>query len=98
MSEQHIADMKRCSKCQAVYYCSRQCQEWDWRVGGHRLYCKKVLDGNPSGAPINLAAASGAVGAGISGTGATASNGVTAGITATLSAGTAPGGTIKELN
>lgn len=42
-SEHHVTDMKRCSKCQSVYYCTRQCQEWDWRVGGHRAYCKKAL-------------------------------------------------------
>jgi hypothetical protein len=33
------SSMKRCSKCQKVYYCSRQCQEWDWRVGGHKRVC-----------------------------------------------------------
>jgi hypothetical protein len=31
--------MKRCSKCHKVYYCSRQCQEWDWRNGGHKQLC-----------------------------------------------------------
>jgi MYND finger len=34
------SQMKRCSKCQKVYYCSRQCQEWDWRHGGHKQTCK----------------------------------------------------------
>jgi MYND finger len=34
------SQMKRCSKCQKVYYCSRQCQEWDWRHGGHKKACK----------------------------------------------------------
>ena len=39
--------MKRCSKCQKVYYCSRQCQEWDWRHGGHKRVCRPdILDGN----------------------------------------------------
>ncbi|KAL7555839.1 hypothetical protein ACA910_017342 [Epithemia clementina (nom. ined.)] len=33
--------MKRCSQCQKVYYCSRQCQEWDWRHGGHKQMCFK---------------------------------------------------------
>jgi hypothetical protein len=32
--------MKRCQHCRAVVYCSKQCQEWDWRVGGHRDVCK----------------------------------------------------------
>jgi len=41
LEEQHVTEgMKRCSKCQKVYYCSRQCQEWDWRVGGHKQVCK----------------------------------------------------------
>uniref|UniRef100_A0A7S3L4T4 MYND-type domain-containing protein n=1 Tax=Amphora coffeiformis TaxID=265554 RepID=A0A7S3L4T4_9STRA len=40
--------MKRCSKCQKIYYCSRQCQEWDWRHGGHSGRCcpESILDGN----------------------------------------------------
>jgi MYND finger len=31
--------LKRCQQCRSVSYCSRQCQEWDWRVGGHRSSC-----------------------------------------------------------
>jgi len=44
MSERLVSDhsMKRCAKCHAVYYCSRQCQEWDWRFGGHKMQCKKA--------------------------------------------------------
>ena len=30
---------KRCQQCQVVSYCGKQCQEWDWRVGGHRQVC-----------------------------------------------------------
>ena len=33
--------MKQCSQCQKVVYCSRQCQEWDWRIGGHKQSCQK---------------------------------------------------------
>jgi MYND finger len=33
------SSMKRCIQCHSVSYCSRQCQEWDWRVGGHRDAC-----------------------------------------------------------
>lgn len=46
MSEEHVKDhaMKRCSKCQSVFYCSRQCQDWDWRVGGHKQNCKKMAE------------------------------------------------------
>lgn len=51
MNEHLVSDtMKRCSKCQAVYYCSRQCQEWDWRVGGHKQSCKKIVPENGSAA------------------------------------------------
>jgi hypothetical protein len=42
MKQEHDAGddgMKRCSKCQSVYYCSRQCQEWDWKIGGHKTEC-----------------------------------------------------------
>lgn len=44
MSEEFVTDnvMKRCSKCHKVYYCSRQCQEWDWRSGNHKQNCKTV--------------------------------------------------------
>jgi len=44
--------MKRCSKCQSVYYCSRQCQEWDWRIGGHKTQCN--ADGKKSEAPASV--------------------------------------------
>lgn len=37
-----ISNMKRCQQCQSVSYCSRRCQEWDWKVGGHRETCKPV--------------------------------------------------------
>lgn len=40
--EHNTDGMKRCSKCHLVYYCSRQCQEWDWRIGGHKAQCKKA--------------------------------------------------------
>lgn len=44
LEEHHVVaseGMKRCSQCQKVFYCSRQCQEWDWRVGGHKQICKE---------------------------------------------------------
>lgn len=31
--------LKRCVACQSFYYCDRNCQEVDWRVGGHRAAC-----------------------------------------------------------
>ncbi|KAJ7513053.1 hypothetical protein B0H11DRAFT_2268030 [Mycena galericulata] len=30
---------RRCSGCQAFYYCSQRCQMDDWRSGGHRKVC-----------------------------------------------------------
>ena len=39
--------MKRCQQCHSVCYCSRRCQEWDWRIGGHRESCKPVSS-NPN--------------------------------------------------
>jgi MYND finger len=41
--------IKRCIQCQTVAYCSRQCQEWDWRVGGHREVCKALNGGSGEG-------------------------------------------------
>jgi ankyrin repeat protein len=32
--------MRRCSKCKSVRYCSRECQQSDWKQ--HKLQCKKV--------------------------------------------------------
>lgn len=40
--------IKRCIQCQTVTYCSRQCQEWDWRVGGHRDVCRALNGGKSS--------------------------------------------------
>ena len=35
------AAIKRCSGCQAVYYCSRDCQGAHWKTG-HKTKCKKM--------------------------------------------------------
>lgn len=48
---------KRCQQCQAVSYCGRPCQEWDWRVGGHRQVCVPVSSSSSS----DTAASSGGV-------------------------------------
>jgi hypothetical protein len=37
--------LKRCQQCRSISYCSRQCQEWDWRVGGHRAICVPATGG-----------------------------------------------------
>lgn len=45
------ATMKRCQQCESVSYCSRQCQEWDWKVGGHRAVCGQETN-NGNGAAV----------------------------------------------
>lgn len=35
--------MKRCSRCKAKLYCSKECQIQDWK-NGHKHYCKSVTD------------------------------------------------------
>ena len=47
----NTSNMKRCIQCKAVSYCSRPCQEWDWRVGGHRAICRPV--GRTTAASVN---------------------------------------------
>jgi hypothetical protein len=31
-----------CSACQEAYYCSKECQQQDWKSGRHRVECKKL--------------------------------------------------------
>ena len=35
-----------CSQCHAVRYCDADCQRRDWRFGGHKESCNKVVAGN----------------------------------------------------
>ncbi|KAJ7635687.1 hypothetical protein DFH06DRAFT_1220209 [Mycena polygramma] len=35
------SDLRRCSTCLELYYCSSQCQATDWRAG-HREYCRQI--------------------------------------------------------
>ncbi|KAJ7261168.1 hypothetical protein C8J57DRAFT_1337253 [Mycena rebaudengoi] len=35
------ADQRRCSGCGTSYYCSKECQIIDWKIGGHRKVCKR---------------------------------------------------------
>jgi len=32
-------DALRCAACKSVYYCDSNCQQKDWKVGGHRFQC-----------------------------------------------------------
>ncbi|KAJ7628251.1 hypothetical protein DFH06DRAFT_1338696 [Mycena polygramma] len=32
---------RRCSGCRNSYYCSYECQKFDWRTGGHREHCTR---------------------------------------------------------
>jgi MYND finger len=48
------SSMRRCMQCQAASYCSRPCQEWDWRVGGHRAICKPVVTATPTPSPMKV--------------------------------------------
>ena len=32
----------RCSSCQGVRYCSRECQAYAWKKGGHKQQCKEI--------------------------------------------------------
>ena len=34
------AALKPCSRCKAVVYCGKACQEKHWKAGGHRAVCK----------------------------------------------------------
>ena len=43
-SVEAAAKMKRCQQCRVVCYCSRQCQEWDWKVGKHKSTCKAAKE------------------------------------------------------
>eukprot|EP01138_Halocafeteria_seosinensis_P000816 gb/GECG01000837.1/.p1 GENE.gb/GECG01000837.1/~~gb/GECG01000837.1/.p1 ORF type:complete len:506 (+),score=49.26 gb/GECG01000837.1/:1-1518(+) len=38
----HASSLKRCGGCQSVHYCSKECQQWDWKAG-HRCECKKLF-------------------------------------------------------
>ncbi len=38
--------LKSCSRCKSAWYCSRQCQESDWKRGGHKLLCGQVTPGS----------------------------------------------------
>ncbi|KAF7300523.1 hypothetical protein HMN09_00936800 [Mycena chlorophos] len=36
-------ELKRCSRCRSVYYCTKACQRADYRTGSHRADCYTLL-------------------------------------------------------
>lgn len=36
-----IKNPKYCNGCKRVAYCSKECQRYAWKIGGHRDVCKK---------------------------------------------------------
>ena len=34
-----VPSKNRCARCKRVRYCDRECQKWDWKVGGHKAEC-----------------------------------------------------------
>ena len=32
-------DLRQCSRCKTVSYCSKKCQTIDWKINGHKLNC-----------------------------------------------------------
>ncbi|KAH7925573.1 hypothetical protein BV22DRAFT_1033845 [Leucogyrophana mollusca] len=43
---------KRCIGCKHVYYCSKECQRFDWKYGSHKSYCR-VIQGRQSDGTIS---------------------------------------------
>lgn len=39
-------NMRKCGECHAVWYCSKECQEQDWRSGCHKAVCNGLKQGN----------------------------------------------------
>ena len=35
-----VTKWRKCSACTLVYYCSRECQKYDWNESNHRAICK----------------------------------------------------------
>lgn len=35
---------RKCSKCKEVFYCSQECQVADWKQGGHKNSCGKIIN------------------------------------------------------
>ncbi|KDQ62932.1 hypothetical protein JAAARDRAFT_75544 [Jaapia argillacea MUCL 33604] len=35
--------VRKCSACRQAYYCSKECQKYDWKYGNHRQVCKEII-------------------------------------------------------
>lgn len=44
--------MQRCSKCQKVYYCSRECQTKDWK--SHKASCSAVVEAKSASVTVKV--------------------------------------------
>lgn len=38
--KKYSTDLSTCSRCKAVFYCSRACQKTHWKTGGHKQECR----------------------------------------------------------
>ena len=46
-------EVKRCGRCRAVFYCSKECQTQDWKFGNHKKSCQPLTTSIPQ--PDNCA-------------------------------------------
>jgi hypothetical protein len=46
---EEVVDLKMCSRCKKVYYCSRECQKKNYRV--HKRYCISISQEEASATP-----------------------------------------------
>ncbi|KAI6042713.1 hypothetical protein EDC04DRAFT_2658077 [Pisolithus marmoratus] len=51
---QPAAEFKQCTGCLQVYYCSKECQSFDWKLGGHRNYCNIIQKRRAYGAITHI--------------------------------------------
>lgn len=41
-SDGRVWTFQKCARCRLAVYCSRECQKWDWKHGGHKIDCKPM--------------------------------------------------------
>lgn len=47
-------EFKQCTGCLQVYYCSKECQSFDWKHGKHRIYCNTIQKRRAHGAITHI--------------------------------------------